>query len=64
MHVLESYISFEYDFFDFITHIRVEYDPCMRAAEQDKFSAVSMHGTLTDTLQEVCVDPFFSLLSN
>ena len=51
--VLEFYISQERDFFGFITHIRAEYNTWLGTEGQSKFLAVSMKGTLTDTLQEV-----------
>lgn len=54
IHVLKFYISQEHDFFGFITHIRAVYDTWLRAEGQNNFSAVSIKGTLTDTLQEVC----------
>lgn len=55
IHMLESYISIEDDFFPFISHIRAEYDP----------SAISKKGTLKVALQEVCMsghsNPAFKL---
>ena len=52
--VIVSYIQLELEFFNFITQIRAEYDPWLKqAGAQNKFSAVSLQGTLSDTLQEV-----------
>ena len=63
--MLEFYISQERDFFGFITHIRAEYNTWLGTEGQSEFLAVSMKGTLIDTLQEVhsykCVHSNLSL---
>ena len=52
--VTVSYIPLEEKFLTFITTIRAEYDPWLKQADvEDKLSAVSLQGTLADTLTEV-----------
>ena len=52
--VVGSYIPLEEEFLTFITTIRAEYDPWLKQADvEDKLSAVSLQGTLADTLTEV-----------
>ena len=52
--VVVSYIPLELEFLSFIIQIRAEYDPWLKQAGiKDKFSAVSLQGTLTGTLEEV-----------
>ena len=52
--VVGSYISLEEKFLNFVTQIRAEYDPWLnQAGVEDKLSAVSLQGTLADTLKEV-----------
>ena len=52
--VVGSYIPLEPEFLNFVTQIRAEYDPWLRqTGVQNKLSAVSVQGTLSETLQEV-----------
>ena len=49
-----SYIPLEPEFLNFIITMRAEYDHWLKqAGVKDKFSAVSLQGTLAGTLQEV-----------
>ena len=52
--VVVSYIPLELEFSNFVAQIRAEYDSWLnQAGAQSKLSAVSLQGTLSETLEEV-----------
>ena len=53
--VPESYICEESDFFIFVTAMRTAYDSWLKKARRGKLNALSIVGTLTGALQEVCI---------
>lgn len=57
--MLKPYISQEEDFLSFVTMMRAVYDPWLTKAGETKHLHVSVQGTLTGTLQEVCGHSIF-----
>ena len=55
MEVVESYIPLGLEFFNLVTTLRAVYDCWLRKTSSNKFSYVSITGTLPGALREVSV---------